>query len=111
LRRFFCRINPCVTAVTGRMHEPLAQSAEHRTFNPGVVGSTPTRLTIAVPSSSGLGHSPFKAATRVQIPLGPPFFNLSAGVAQLVEQRTRNAQVGGSSPPAGSRVSISMFPM
>ena len=56
--------------------EPLAQSVEHRTFNPGVVGSSPTRLTSpiskAVPSSRGLGHSPFKAATRVRIPLGPP---------------------------------------
>ena len=29
------------------------------------------------------------------------FFYL-AGVAQSVEQRTRNAQVGGSNPPAGS---------
>ena len=58
------------------MREPLAQSAEHRIFNPGVPGSTPGRLTIqtAVPSSSGLGHRPFKAATRVQTPLGPPFY-------------------------------------
>ncbi len=82
--------------------ESLAQLAEHRTFNPGVLGSSPRRLTmLAVPSSSGLGHSPFKAAARVQIPLGPPFF--IASVAQLVEQRTRNAQVNGSSPFAGSR--------
>ena len=56
----------------------------------------------AVPSSRGLGHRPFKAAARVQIPLGPPFYNRHAGVAQQEEQRTRNAQVGGSSPPAGS---------
>ena len=26
------------------------------------------------PSSRGLGHRPFKAATRVRIPLGTPFF-------------------------------------
>ena len=57
--------------------EPLAQLVEHRTFNPGVAGSSPARLTIlisVVPSSRGLGHSPFKAATRVRTPLGPPFF-------------------------------------
>ena len=56
--------------------EPLAQPVEHRTFNPGVEGSSPSRLTIvetsAVPSSRGLGHSPFKAAARVRTPLGPP---------------------------------------
>ena len=30
---------------TGIRHGPLAQPAEHRTFNPGVVGSIPTRPT------------------------------------------------------------------
>ena len=58
--------------------EPLAQLVEHRTFNPGVAGSSPARLTslviLKVPSSRGPGHSPFKAATRVRTPLGPPFF-------------------------------------
>ena len=36
---------------------PLAQSAEHRTFNPGVVGSTPTRPTknARTPNPSGGG--------------------------------------------------------
>ena len=57
------------------MSEPLAQLAEHRTFNPGVPGSSPGRLTIfAVLSSRGLGHRPFKAATRVRISLGPPIY-------------------------------------
>ncbi len=65
------------------MRGPLAQVAEHRTFNPGVAGSNPARLTItkfkqfieAVPSSRGLGHRPFKAAARVRIPLGPPLYS------------------------------------
>ena len=30
---------------SGMLHGPLAQLAEHRTFNPGVVGSIPTRPT------------------------------------------------------------------
>ena len=82
--------------------EPLAQLAEHRTFNPGVPGPSPGRLTIfAVPSSRGPGHRPFKAATRVRISLGPPLLCF-ASVAQLVEQRTRNAQVSGPNPDAGS---------
>ena len=55
--------------------EPLAQLAEHRTFNPGVPGSSPGRLTTII---------------------------LEASVAQLVEQRTRNAQVSGPNPDAGS---------
>ena len=90
--------------------EPLAQLAEHRTFNPGVPGPSPGRLTIfAVPSSRGLGHRPFKAATRVRISLGPPLPSY-ASVAQLVEQRTRNAQVSGPNPDAGStRESIQGF--
>src|SRR5436190_18034461 len=47
------------------------------------------------PSTSGLGHSPFKAVARVRIPSGA----LTAGpVAQLVEQGTFNPKVAGSIP-------------
>ena len=49
---------------TGIRYGPLAQPAEHRTFNPGVVGSIPTRPTLfgiarrwALASRSG-AHSP-----------------------------------------------------
>lgn len=30
-------------------------------------------IEVALPSSRGLGHRPFKAATRIRIPLGAPF--------------------------------------
>ena len=46
---------------------------EHPAFNRGVVGSRPTRPTpqrVGPPSSSGLGHHPFKVATRIRTPLG-----------------------------------------
>jgi hypothetical protein len=33
--------------------EPLAQQVEHRTFNPGVLGSNPRRLTIALGEMKG----------------------------------------------------------
>jgi hypothetical protein len=55
---------------------------EHRPFKPLAVGSNPTRLTVDAvkktvlpglsPSSRGLGRGPFKAKTRVRIPLGAP---------------------------------------
>ncbi len=50
---------------------PLAQVAERRAFNPGVGGSSPSRRT-KPPSSRGLGYRPFKAETRIRIPLGAP---------------------------------------
>ena len=42
-RRLFAILKEMLIAVSG--DGPLAQLAEHRTFNPGVVGSIPTRPT------------------------------------------------------------------
>ena len=47
------------------------------------------------PSTSGPGHSPFKAVARVRIPLGA---SSHGPVAQLVEQGTFNPKVVGSIP-------------
>ena len=47
------------------------------------------------PSTSGLGHSPFKAVARVRIPSGA---STAGPVAQLVEQGTFNPKVAGSIP-------------
>ena len=52
--------------------DPLAQSVEHNTFNVGVLGSSPKRITLFEPC------------------LGT--------IAQLVEQRTENPCVPGSIP-------------
>ena len=51
--------------------DPLAQSVEHNTFNVGVLGSSPKRIT----------KNPMQGA-----------------IAQLVEQRTENPCVPGSIP-------------
>jgi hypothetical protein len=40
------------------------------TRDPGVGGLGKVRWDVPPPSSSGLGHRPFKAAARVRIPLG-----------------------------------------
>ena len=53
----------------------VAQSVEQRPFKPWVVGSSPTALTTREnrgPIVQRLGHGPFKAATRVRVPLGSP---------------------------------------
>ncbi len=73
--------------------DSLAQLVEHVTFNDGVDGSSPSRVTNLqsahadwnfkssfggfegmFPSSSGLGHLPFTEDTGVRIPLGTPIF-------------------------------------
>jgi Synergist-CTERM protein sorting domain-containing protein len=83
--------------------EPLAQLAEHRTFNPGVPGSTPGRLTIFYgPIVQWPRTSPFQGGDTSSNLVGTAKF--FASVAQLVEQRTRNAQVPGPSPGTGSSV-------
>ena len=51
--------------------DPLAQSVEHNTFNVGVLGSNPKRITLSNPFGT---------------------------IAQLVEQRTENPCVPGSIP-------------
>ena len=56
-------------------YDPLAQWVEHLTFNQGVVGSSPMWVTIWHHRLVGLGHSPFKAGTRVQISLMLPFMH------------------------------------
>ena len=73
------------------LRESLAQSVEHRTFNPGVAGSSPARFTThhRVPSSRGLGHSPFKAATRVRIPLGPPKIHKFHSLSQTINSKRK----------------------
>ena len=60
--------------------DPLAQSVEHNTFNVGVLGSNPKRITL------------FSLVRRVC--LDPHF----GAIAQLVEQRTENPCVPGSIP-------------
>ena len=46
----------------------IAQLVEHLTFNQRATGSNPVEPTKKSPSSRGLGHRPFTATTRVQIP-------------------------------------------
>src|SRR5207247_3565951 len=55
-------------------------------------------LALPPPSTSGLGHSPFKAVARVRIPSGA-----YGPVAQLVEQGTFNPKVAGSIPARPTR--------
>src|ERR671936_140059 len=59
------------------------------------------------PSTSGLGHSPFKAVARVRIPSGA-----CGPVAQLVEQGTFNPKVAGSIParPIAKGLQRASFP-
>ena len=40
-------------AVAQVSHEPIAQAVEHRTFNPGVLGSSPRWLTNTVDKENG----------------------------------------------------------
>ena len=58
--------------------DPLAQSVEHNTFNVGVLGSNPKRITLV-------------RSQKLQ------FFYVGT-IAQLVEQRTENPCVPGSIP-------------
>ena len=41
---------------------PLAQAVEHRTFNPGVAGSSPAWLTSIIPTRHGAAGRMFPAA-------------------------------------------------
>jgi hypothetical protein len=58
------------------------------------------------PSTSGPGHSPFKAVARVRIPLGAP-----GRLAQLGERLVYTQEVGGSipSPPIFGRMGCAKF--
>ena len=62
-----------------RTFDPLAQQVEHNTFNVGVLGSSPKRIT--EPKITRVGFYPQQGA-----------------IAQLVEQRTENPCVPGSIP-------------
>ncbi len=68
---------------------PLAQLVEHRTFNPGVEGSIPSRLTklgeTVARSSSGLGHKIFNLGTGVRFSYGLPWAISSAGRAPALQ--------------------------
>ena len=63
--------------IPSHLHEPLAQLEEHLTFNQGVVGSSPTWLTICPCAYGGIGRRTgfrFQRATvGVQVPLRAPF--------------------------------------
>lgn len=56
----------------------FGESSSGRTADSGSAyrGSNPLSPAKRVPSSRGLGRSPLKAKTRVQIPLGPPLYFL-----------------------------------
>ena len=69
--------------------DPLAQSVEHNTFNVGVLGSSPKRITIG----SDRGHSQNNPFADHKV-----FESLLGAIAQLVEQRTENPCVPGSIP-------------
>ncbi len=57
---------------------------------------------VLAPSSSGLGHRPFTAVTRVQTPLGSPFF-------RVVEPLCKAARFGDLKAPADMSVSAGAF--
>lgn len=70
----------------------IAQLGEHYAGSVEVGGSIPPgstnnmlNITIKSPSSRGLGHCPFTAATGVRIPLGTPLYLLFWYLYQPIE--------------------------
>ena len=62
---------PQFYSILSKCLEPLAQLAEHLTFNQGVDGSNPSWLAKTMaPWRSGLTHQPFTLAFRGSNPLG-----------------------------------------
>lgn len=55
------------------------------------------------PSSSGLGHWPFKPAARVRIPLGAPVFKIGWVRSSEGERLPYEQKVVGSSPAAPTK--------
>ena len=59
------------------MHAGVAQLVERLLCKQDVGSSSlSSSTTHLLPSSRGLGHCPFTAATGVRIPLGVPFLNI-----------------------------------
>ena len=77
--------------------DPLAQSVEHNTFNVGVLGSNPKRITLF---RGRLGHSKNNPKRITSNPFClQKIARLTFGaIAQMVEQRTENPCVPGSIP-------------
>ena len=78
--------------------DPLAQSVEHNTFNVGVLGSNPKRITTL---RDRLGHS------KNNPPSGSRAPHYFGAIAQLVEQRTENPCVPGSIPGGTTIILVS----
>ena len=78
--------------------DPLAQSVEHNTFNVGVLGSNPKRITNL---RGRLGHS------KNNPPSGSRAPHYFGAIAQLVEQRTENPCVPGSIPGGTTIILVS----
>ena len=78
--------------------DPLAQSVEHNTFNVGVLGSNPKRITNL---RGRLGHS------KNNLPRGSRAPHYFGAIAQLVEQRTENPCVPGSIPGGTTIILVS----
>ena len=82
------------------MHAFVAQLAEHRALNSGVVSSTLTGRTNMAPVTRLAEYRAFNPGGVGSSPTGR---TRMASVAQLVEQRLGMAQVAGSSPVGGTR--------
>ena len=85
-------------------HAIVAQLVEHWLPKPRVAGSSPVYRSRPAMNTNLHPHTTFspqhsKAIQKKSITFAVGF----ADMAQLVEQRIRNAWVGGSSPPIGSR--------
>ena len=78
--------------------DPLAQSVEHNTFNVGVLGSNPKRITNL---RGRLGHS------KNNLPSGSRAPHYFGAIAQMVEQRTENPCVPGSIPGGTTIILVS----
>ena len=86
--------------------DPLAQSVEHNTFNVGVLGSNPKRITLF---RGRLGHSKNNPKRMTSNPFClQKIARLTFGaIAQMVEQRTENPCVPGSIPGGTTIILVS----
>ena len=83
------------TPAAPAMFDPLAQLAEHLTFNQGVPRSSRGWITNYGPLVKRASHRPFTAVTGVRFPYGSP---IPGTIAQLGEHLPYKQGVTGSSP-------------
>src|SRR6266702_2620623 len=89
--RLACRAEPVGRMMAAALPRVPPSPMLNRSPTAGATGKT--AVAVRPPSSSGLGHRPFKAAARVRIPLGVRLTNVSSRRAQRIVCDARLVEV------------------